>query len=1210
MAAQRKGLRAASLTPGLAPETVVLNTRNLTGYLYVRVAGGSSLSGVFTVTARRTTDLSCVTAPLINRQPSTTFGAAVAGKRSLILTDTLAYGLAGAEKSAFLTKLATFAAHATVLAQVVDLADDPGYQQLRADWALARACVAQANLATDAIRGIVQRFRAASTSFEYLINAGGDAVIPFRRVADWAEISRESKYSPPLNALSASEASLVADTFLSDDFYVSSAVESPNRTLYLPDIATGRLVESVTEVGAYIDMYLAAGGVAAPTRALSSGYDFNLDLASYITAELAARGLAVDASLVSNTWTAAAWRDAVLNSPVANAFGILSLQGHFSANRLVPADNGQRVLATEIAAVADGRFAGALVYSLGCHSGYSIVNADASNFTQPLAFPEAFVGRGATLVGGTGYQYGETVLMKNSEALLALLTKELGYSTSPTGASYANGVPIGKALLQAKRAYMAQTATPRGIDLKVVNVSTVYGSPTMAFKVPSQHARPSAGTLAPAAVAGFTGLTALNVGSTDALSTINDAGVTYYTAAGSTTTAPYRPIAPLSTIDARVNGSVLQGAVFLGGAYSEIAPFTPRLSIPATEQAGEAPRYANDVFMPVLPVKTNLFDGDAVQVIPFQYRSNALGTSGTARVFGSGVQARAYWSSRTGLSSAADAPVIRDVSVKVESAQLVVFGTLRGLSDPGIAEVWLTYTDTTAASRSFASVPMTAFGVATPDPAGTGFTQLYRATLPGAPSAYRFLVQAVSGNGRVSAATSNGQLYGLPAVQAPAIDTRVASVLALSAPLNATYRSTITATATLTASGQALNGKSVIFTLGGSSRTALTVNGIATATLDVNVTPRLDPYALTAAFTGDGTAFGSPGVSRSITVGKAPTVLETIQASPQYSDGAAVARLRAHGLTLNEQPVIITRGGVSVATATDFAGDVRFDTIDFGAGAGSSTLTIEYPGNARYAGTGLTVTVVVQAENATLALTLLGPQPTGPVKFDALVTQAADGSLGDLTRATVSYTFTSASGSVITATALVDALGASTISVTLPAGLYDVAAKVSGDFTSDVVAMTLPVYDASLFVSGGGWLTTGAGSYGVPIGSKASLGFVAKYKSDGVTPAGNLTVHVKSATGKDRDTDAQAKANGSLKFKATSFDWLVIAGNAAAFTGTATVNGESGYQFRADVVDDTADLFVIHIWDPALSATAGGSYDDPKHIVRGTLGGGSIRINR
>jgi len=256
------------------------------------------------------------------------------------------------------------------------------------------------------------------------------------------------------------------------------------------------------------------------------------------------------------------------------------------------------------------------------------------------------------------------------------------------------------------------------------------------------------------------------------------------------------------------------------------------------------------------------------------------------------------------------------------------------------------------------------------------------------------------------------------------------------------------------------------------------------------------------------------------------------------------------------------------------------------------------------------VTVPVQAENATLTLVQPGPQPIGTSTFQATVAQAADGSLGDLTRAKVTFTFTPATGTPVTASAQADSAGAVSVTVTLPAGLFQITAVVSGDFTSETVGIVVPVYDASAFLSGGGHLITNGDDRGVPLGVKANLGFLAKYGVDGTTATGNVNVHVKSATGKDNDTDAQAKANGSLKFRATSFEWLVIAGSGGAFAGAGTVNGDSGYQFRIDIIDEAgSDVFVLHIWDPAV-AGAGGSYADPKYIVRGTLAGGSIRIHR
>ncbi|MDQ3097302.1 MAG: hypothetical protein M3Q61_03945, partial [Chloroflexota bacterium] len=912
-----------------------------------------------TVSALRAPQASCIGAPLIARLPSTPASTIPTGKRSLILTNTSAF--APAEGAQVLAKLAALAAHATVDGHVLDLATDANIVALRADWLTKPTCVAQANLLTDAIRAVVQLARTRSP-IEYLIIGGGDRIVPFRREADWAEISRESRYSPPVLGSSASDASLVADSILTDDFYATATpIERVNRTLYLPDIAVGRLVESAADIGAYVDMYIARNGRAAPTSALSSGYDFTLDLAQHVTAQLQARGLAVNSSLVSNTWSADQWRATVLDT--ATPFGILSLQGHFSANRLVPADNSQRVLSTEIAGRTDGRFRGALVYSLGCHSGYSITDPDAlQGLTQPVAFPEAFVRQGATLVGGTGYQYGETVLMKNTEALIALLTTELGYSTDARGNAYgAAGVPIGKALMYAKRAYMGDTATPRGIDFKVVGVSTVYGSPTMSFALPSPVARPQPGTVAPSATA-ISGLGVLDQTTTTSLTRVG-ASPSYYTGASGTTVAPYRPIAPLVTIPAEAVGSVLAGVVFMGGAYTEEQGFVPRLSIPATEESGEAPRYVNDTFSPTRPVRTNLFDGDAVQLIPFQYRSDATGTAGTARVFGD-VRYRAYYSSVTGAAAIVDAPPIERVSVSVVPTGIEVRASVRGHILAEIADVYVTHTDTSAASRSFASIQMAAGATVSDGTGFSGFTREYTALIPAGANAasIRFMVQAVSGTGRVEVAANGGQLFstltGTRSSTPPAVDPTQTQLSVAASPQAPAYRSTLTASAVLSGLADSqLAGRPITFTFGGVTKTALTnAQGAASTTFDVRVTP--GTHQLTASYAGGANVLGS-AASTAVQVQRAAATLTVTPAAVRPPDGAIIATLTAGGVTLNEQPIVLRVGSRAVATATDFAGRVRFETLDFPATTGPVDVTVEYAGNARYHGTSADVVVTV-----------------------------------------------------------------------------------------------------------------------------------------------------------------------------------------------------------------------------------------------------------
>src|SRR5207249_9393152 len=81
---------------------------------------------------------------------------------------------------------------------------------------------------------------------------------------------------------------LAGDYFLSDDFYATGGpVQIFGTSLSVPDLAVGRLVESAADITAYVNAFLAPGGShAAPSTALSSGYDFNYDLAQYVSARL------------------------------------------------------------------------------------------------------------------------------------------------------------------------------------------------------------------------------------------------------------------------------------------------------------------------------------------------------------------------------------------------------------------------------------------------------------------------------------------------------------------------------------------------------------------------------------------------------------------------------------------------------------------------------------------------------------------------------------------------------------------------------------------------------------------------------------------------------------------------------------------------------------------------------------------------------------
>ena len=91
----------------------------------------------------------------------------------------------------------------------------------------------------------------------------------------------------------------------------------------------------------------------------------------------------------------------------------------------------------------------AIVFSAGCHAGYNIVNGDVvPNVTQPLDWVQAFAQKKATLIAGTGYQYGDTDFLAHSERIYARFAEQLG------GA-------VGKSLLRSKQLFLEESPASR-----------------------------------------------------------------------------------------------------------------------------------------------------------------------------------------------------------------------------------------------------------------------------------------------------------------------------------------------------------------------------------------------------------------------------------------------------------------------------------------------------------------------------------------------------------------------------------------------------------------------------------------------------------------------------------------------------------------------------------------------------------------------------
>ena len=104
--------------------------------------------------------------------------------------------------------------------------------------------------------------------------------------------------------------------------------------------------------------------------------------------------------------------------------------------------------------------------------------------TLPLDWAQAFAQKRATLIAGTGYQYGDTDFLEYSERLYRDFARQL---RAGTGA-----VSVGEALVQAKLDYLAATPDIRGLHEKALLEATVFGLPMLGVNMPSGRGGPPA----------------------------------------------------------------------------------------------------------------------------------------------------------------------------------------------------------------------------------------------------------------------------------------------------------------------------------------------------------------------------------------------------------------------------------------------------------------------------------------------------------------------------------------------------------------------------------------------------------------------------------------------------------------------------------------------------------------------------------------------
>ncbi len=1212
--AQTRSLIGVSAFDGTAAEGIAVNTWDNASYFYVRVRGRNgaySLQAPFQVAVTLLTGQCSAINP--NLPPSSTTVAAGSYK-TIILTDMARLTATSTDVATIQSQLATFAARPEVSGVIVDVNNDAAVSAANTQADANPACPSAKNLVANAIKNIVTQ-AAQNNPLQYVVIIGDDNVIPFFRHPDESLLADEQNFVPPVKDSSPSQASLKLGYFLSQDDYGSQLSLSSNlNTFNVPTLAVGRLVETPSQIETMLNAYLSttSGVVATPATALVTGYDFLAAPAAAIQNNLqAGMGTTVNALITPrgvspadpSSWTASQLATALLGSRNDLVF----LGGHFSAGTALAADYSTRLFASQVAN-SSVNLTNSIIFSAGCHAGYNVVIEDGvPQVTPEPDWPQAFASKGATLIAGTGYQYGDTDFIKYSEQLYLNFSQQLLMGSGP--------VPLGQALVKAKQQYLANTPVMRGIDQKAVLESTLFGLPMISVNMPNGRITPTTAasiatnpttfTTNPGKTLGLayadaslaTNLTGQSVSLTDPTTNLSSTAV-YDTGTNGVESLPDQPVQPLDIFNATVPNTVLRGVGFRSGTYSDNQNVLPFTGAAATELRSAHTPFFDDFFYPVRFWSVNYFgaltgaNGGVTQLMldPSQYMSTVPGSdTGTLRSF-SNLGFRLYYSNNTYSSPSGDtpalsaAPTISSVTSTVSNGTIYFQDRIDGDPAAGIQQVWITYTA--------ANGPLYGTWQSLDLVQNAQDSTLWQGSLAlGTTNQldFRYIVQAVNGVGLVNMATNLGAYY-IPGFESASASTPASLVLNNFSSSGA-YGTSASFSATLTSNGTPLANMQVAIAVGSLSRAAQTDgNGVANVSIPLDDLP--GTYAVRASFTGTPVYLPAAAVLGTFTIVQQNTQL-TLTPQPtstQYSDPAQILAVLqdASGLPVPEQTVffIISGNGVnlSLPVITDYAGRAPLGTINLA--PGTYTVNAYYSGPIPLPGGSITLsdfrykpstasgTLTVTPEDATLAYTGSTVLPMNTtLTLSATVTQAADGYPGDLTASTIQFSILSGGTTVVaTASAPVSASGVATTTLPgLPVGLYQVAVSLGGGyFNAQPLSVQLAVYNPNPSIAAGiGTISSPAGDYypNPSLSGKTGFAFYSYYPSGATVPTGYATINFNS---------------GTLSFSSTSLDWLIItSGSQAILKGSGTVNGTGSYGILISLISPSSgqQYFRVKIWN-------------------------------
>lgn len=650
-----------------------------------------------------------------------------------------------------MSKLEELARHNNVRGEILRLDNNAQVAAAYTAWTSDITNIDKANAVADAIRRVIMTYINERSGVEFVVLVGDDRALPFRRIPDHTPKQSEKTYED-VDATHPTGAALRGNYILTDDYFVDRQPTAlQGREMYVPDLATGRLIETPADMIGIINAFLAQP-VTTVDEVFVSGYDFVIDTAAEdCKAWRKALGNDTKVSCLiaeknKPAWTKQQFMDLQLRTSPA-AFKFQSINGHATHYAEGAAGGGGTLGDEVLASPVDLR--GGLVYTLACHGG---LNVPPTNSKHPVDLAEAFTRKGANYIGNTGYGWGVHNAIGLSEKVIRLYTTELLKGQQTT---------MGQALAVAKTNYVKQDFKISAFDEKVVQQLTFYGLPMFQIQMDGSLSEPDEefpgvgfdlgeGTLGPddAVITRTVKLNfarVLNPEDPAALDSFDTEDGEYLSLNGSIATEPGEAVQPLHFGNVSSNGEVARSVVILGGDYQIQTVEDPLVSTPVNEYVldGEdaAPLGNSEAWYPALPTTVRSLDDQSTLITQLGQYNPA---SQEERLY-ENLDVDIYY------STAVDQvpPAINVVGALHDAQRNLISVKIGGSDDSGIQDVIISYVHDTRQQQGTLETVKLSFD---------SKLQKWVGSFPGSEHT-RFFVQMVDKAGNLASATNKGSYY-------------------------------------------------------------------------------------------------------------------------------------------------------------------------------------------------------------------------------------------------------------------------------------------------------------------------------------------------------------------------------------------------------------------------------------------------------------------